>query len=595
MNLRRPSSFWRYNLQAELVAASLAGVVLLSGSGILLRQLQQRYLELHRADGERVVLYLKAHLEKGVEELERFADLPAAQRNGSSALLPASFSDLYLIDAGKRVRHIHKAGPDSRVFEGFSFVGSRIQPYLRESTGPNGTATPGMSRVSRGHEDELASIYVKRALNESQGERWLLGRINLRYIQEFLSTFSRFTNTPVLLVSQDGFVMLTGENRPQVPAIDLTPGETRAGFLAPLTLEGQQWLPLVSADTGLGAHIVTLVPLQRLREQERLVLLITAAACALIGLVFVLKNLRLRQRLFAPVGRFVEQVQRLEAQYRMPPAGVAPATAGLDAGPLALPGREFEEIQRIQACVEALMRAVEQRDECLREQLRTSLTAATIAHEINLPLSTIRLLCQRAQQQVALEGCALDVEELVGTLGQQSEQVSRVIEKMRMLLRNVPTEHSPIDLALVVRGASILVDHRVLEHQVRLESDGLSEGAWIVQGDAAQLQIAISNVLLNAIEAVASQPQERRSVQLGIQRRGAEVALRIADSGPGFSFDPVGETLFRTTKASGSGLGLFVARTTVNHHHGRILIDRCHTLGGAVVTLWLPLLQEGNA
>ena len=66
----------------------------------------------------------------------------------------------------------------------------------------------------------------------------------------------------------------------------------------------------------------------------------------------------------------------------------------------------------------------------------------------------------------------------------------------------------------------------------------------------------------------------------------------IDDSGPGFSIDADSDTLLRTTKTSGTGLGLFVARTSLTNHRGQLEIGRSTSLGGASVTMVLPLAQQ---
>jgi signal transduction histidine kinase len=110
------------------------------------------------------------------------------------------------------------------------------------------------------------------------------------------------------------------------------------------------------------------------------------------------------------------------------------------------------------------------------------------------------------------------------------------------------------------------------------------------------------------MEAVASQPVAQRRLELALQRRSAvasdnggdasgsgrhdELVLRIADSGPGFGFDPSDETLFQSTKPAGSGLGLYVVRTTVANHHGRLEVRRSARHGGAEVSLVLPAAPQ---
>ena len=147
MSRHRPSSFWRTSLNAELLALALACSALLGGSWMMQSRLQQSHLQLAQADAERVNLYLRDHLAAGTAQLQRFAELPVDRMQGSAPLLLQAFSDLYLIDAQHQVRRILKAAPGSRVFPGFSFAGSRIEPYLHRSL--TAISTSGISRGGR--------------------------------------------------------------------------------------------------------------------------------------------------------------------------------------------------------------------------------------------------------------------------------------------------------------------------------------------------------------------------------------------------------------------------------------------------------------
>lgn len=118
---------------------------------------------------------------------------------------------------------------------------------------------------------------------------------------------------------------------------------------------------------------------------------------------------------------------------------------------------------------------------------------------------------------------------------------------MRMLLRNVETELVATDLVSVAEGALTLLKRQIREHQVQLLCQGLHQTELIVMGDATQLQIAISNLLRNAIAAVMALPIPLRHVQVSLHREGDRAVLAVADSGPGLEFDSDADTLYQTT------------------------------------------------
>lgn len=239
----------------------------------------------------------------------------------------------------------------------------------------------------------------------------------------------------------------------------------------------------------------------------------------------------------------------------------------------------------------------------LQSKLRTSLTASAVAHEINQPLSTIRLLCERAMLQNRLDGQPKNsdtVEVLLQALLDESERVVAITEKMRMLLRNVETQHQPVDLTAISRGALTYTRRLLADHGVRTLLEGFDRGPVVIGGDPVQLQIAIGNLLRNACEALLERARTQRLIALRLQTGEAGVELQLADSGPGFppailARNAEDQGLLTSSKTSGSGLGLYVVRTTVANHGGSLSLGSCSRLGGAEVRLRFPHPSRSTA
>jgi signal transduction histidine kinase len=601
------TSFRRYSLGHEWLAAGAGAALLIGAGAVSLEVLQSRYLALQRAEANRVKHHLQVHIDEARDQLKNFLRLPPPLwQQQAGALLP-SFSDLYELDEQLRVRQVIKAAPRSRVFAGFSFAGSAITPYLLAEGGRAGAhSTP----ITRGLEDELTSIYiVQRSDNRS-----LLARIQLSYINGFLQRYSTFSGTPTLLVSRDGFVMLSGYESLRIANIDLArdAGDSATGKwndrLQPLVLGERSWLPVTSEESVLGARIVTLLPSAQLAPIRQV--LVTAGSLVLLlwGAIFFWKNHRLGRQLFDPVAQFAMRIRAEERRLRH---GGLPAP--VSDGAAAITATRFEELAALQESFGRLIEAIAERDQSLRlarereqhneerqrqllqNKLRSSLMAASVAHEINLPLATIRMLCNQASQQLGRGDSAMAMEALVGSLNQQSQQMSAVVEKMRMLLRSVQTEPLPTDPVMVLRGACRSVKSLLRDSGVKLEVRGLGPAPpAVLQGDAVQLQMAVSNLLRNGIEAAAEMAPEQRKVLLRLAAHADELVVEVADSGPGFGFEPSGDTVLQSSKPTGSGLGLFVVRTTLEHHRGRISFGRCPSLGGARVRLHLPVAREAS-
>jgi PAS domain S-box-containing protein len=233
----------------------------------------------------------------------------------------------------------------------------------------------------------------------------------------------------------------------------------------------------------------------------------------------------------------------------------------------------------------------------LEAKLRTSLTAAAVAHEIKQPLSAIllhsRLLRSRLEQLPDGQVRSLLQPLLEQQLG-ESERVVTTIEKMRMLLRNVQTEQQRLDLCNVIDSTRLYLRPLFQRHGVSVVAGGLEQPQWLL-GDASQLQMALSNLIRNAVEAISQGQVAEPCLQLSLERRTDShgspwLELRVADNGPGFADLQLEQLLLASTKPQGSGLGLFVVNAAVQIHGGSLRLGRSVELGGAEVLLRLPAL-----
>ena len=234
----------------------------------------------------------------------------------------------------------------------------------------------------------------------------------------------------------------------------------------------------------------------------------------------------------------------------------------------------------------------------LEAKLRTSLTAAAVAHEINQPLSSILINAQllQAQLETLPEGDGRTVlRPLLELQVSEAERIVTTIEKMRMLLRNVQTDQQRIDLCEVIAGARLYLRNLLRNNGVLIEASGLEQPQWLL-GDAAQLQIAVINLIRNAAEALSDSEVDHPRIHLSLERHQEEASgsawleLRVADNGPGFSDLQLEQLPLVSTKPRGSGVGLFVVHTAAQIHGGTLELGCGSTLGGAEVLLRLPAL-----
>jgi len=231
---------------------------------------------------------------------------------------------------------------------------------------------------------------------------------------------------------------------------------------------------------------------------------------------------------------------------------------------------------------------LEQARQELQRKLKTSLVASSVAHEINYPLSTMALNIHLATEDLEKIGAAAaPIQKHLNQLASDSKLVVSTIETMRTLLRNVQTEHSEFDLSGAVLSA-LKYQHNLLRSKnITLTTIGVNY-KFLMLGDGAQLQVAVVNLLRNAVEALGEARTTQPQIEISLSRMQNQIKLQVADNGPGFIEISLGQLPLRTTKRQGSGLGLYVVLTAVENHGGSMSIGRSKKLGGAEITLIFP-------
>ena len=219
---------------------------------------------------------------------------------------------------------------------------------------------------------------------------------------------------------------------------------------------------------------------------------------------------------------------------------------------------------------------------------------ASIAHEINQPLGSILTNAETAQE--ILQSPNPDIEELkeiVGDIVRDDRRASEVIRRMRSLLTKAPFELKSLDLNDVLLETVEFISTLAVARKVELTSL-ITQNALPILGDRVQLQQVILNLVVNGIDAMRDTLGESRIISIRTSRIEKFAQISVSDRGSGIPEDKLKEIFepFFTSKADGMGMGLSIARTIIEAHHGQISAkNRDH--GGASFRIRLPLMGAG--
>jgi len=220
---------------------------------------------------------------------------------------------------------------------------------------------------------------------------------------------------------------------------------------------------------------------------------------------------------------------------------------------------------------------------------------ASIAHEVNQPLAGIITnagTCLRMLDTTPpnIEGARETARRTI----RDGNRAADVIARLRALFSNREFLLEPLDLNEATREVIALSSNDLQRNRVVVQAD-LPSDLPIITGDRIQLQQVILNLLRNASDAMAEVHDRPRQLLVKTEcEAGDHVRLTVRDAGVGLSAQTMDSLFdaFYTTKSGGMGIGLFVSRSIVEGHRGRLWAEP-NDGPGATFAFSLPCSNPG--
>ncbi|PUA27424.1 MAG: hypothetical protein B0W54_12650 [Cellvibrio sp. 79] len=215
---------------------------------------------------------------------------------------------------------------------------------------------------------------------------------------------------------------------------------------------------------------------------------------------------------------------------------------------------------------------------------------AGISHELNNPLAIVvgqAQLLQETEQDAR-------VLKRADKIRHAAERCATIINTFLAMARNQPPQCKPVNINQLVQHVLELLEPELRDQHIELQLQ-LENNLPDVAADADQVHQVISNLIINAQQAMQDSPQKILRIESTLDETAlndSHIVLRIQDSGPGITpevqariFEP-----FFTTKApgKGTGLGLAVCGGIIEAHGGRLELEQ-HSGSGACFCISLPL------
>lgn len=222
--------------------------------------------------------------------------------------------------------------------------------------------------------------------------------------------------------------------------------------------------------------------------------------------------------------------------------------------------------------------------------------ASGMAHELNQPLTAIATNADACIR--LLESGHGDESKLIDVLeriGSQARRAGSIIQQLRQFVRKEEPQRKFVDMNALIQEVLLLMQVDIRRAGVHVITE-LDDTIPKVCAQPIQIDQVILNLIKNAVEAMADEPEGKGTLTIATEVSGENAVLTsVKDTGTGLS-EKQRENLFapfQTTKLHGMGLGLSISQGIISAHNGRLYLDSEPGFA-AVFRFILPIQEESS-
>jgi C4-dicarboxylate-specific signal transduction histidine kinase len=197
---------------------------------------------------------------------------------------------------------------------------------------------------------------------------------------------------------------------------------------------------------------------------------------------------------------------------------------------------------------------------------------ASIAHEVNQPIAAVVTNAEAALRWADRKPPDLqEVREALNRIVRDGRRAGEVFGGIRALIAKAPPRKDRLDINNMILEVVALTRSEIHRNGVALRTR-LAANLPLIRGDRVQLQQAVLNLILNAVESLSGINEGSRDLLISSEGGADRVRVVVQDSGPGLSPQGVNRLFeaFYTTKPKGMGMGLTICRSIIEAHGGRL-------------------------
>lgn len=298
--------------------------------------------------------------------------------------------------------------------------------------------------------------------------------------------------------------------------------------------------------------------------------------------------------------RLHEAELRREKARAEAPQVTAASKACLDQAVSKLPLSQREPIKKAVAqawsSVDREINQYQQEIQLYRTLSTAGITSATFAHEssgnpIKVITQSIAAVHRRAEALLGKKYETSDLAKPVASIRSAIRGLAVLGTATLRLLIHEKRRLGKVDVHSVIKEVLNTFDPFLTDRGVDVKPL-LCDGAPYLRGSNAALESVITNLINNSINAFERAATKKRIIEVRTLVIDKTVRITVADSGPGIEDISLRDIWLpgRTTRKNGTGLGLVIVRDTVKDLGGEVAAVAHGTLGGAEITVDLPII-----
>ncbi len=225
-----------------------------------------------------------------------------------------------------------------------------------------------------------------------------------------------------------------------------------------------------------------------------------------------------------------------------------------------------------------LKKLLTEREELIRQLTLFNQTAgigalvASLAHELNQPLAAMRL---NSELLGTLQSASNDrfIQDISENLITDNKRASNLINSLRKLFTHGGINSTQFNLNELINDVVYICQPKLNQKSIKLSIDS-NQSELFLLGDKVQIQQVIINLVNNAIDSFEGINQISPAIIIKTDLVNNTIQLDVTDNGCGITEDMQNQlfNLFKSTKATGMGVGLWLTKTIVESHFGEISV-----------------------